>query len=152
MPKICACSKPNSINHVVSCAKGGFTDMRYNQIWDIEAKLMEEVCKVVRIEPRLSPLTGETFRLRSTNTQPDWTYQQGAYGTTWRKPYSMSGCSVTATSPTVAPPILCFRSTSRRRRGCTTIASYRSRNILSHNSYSQQAGQWERKQLYCTRY
>ena len=71
LPKTCACSKPNSIDHALSCAKGGFTDLRHNQIRDMEAKLMEEVCKDVRTEPKLSPLTGETFRLRSTNTQPD---------------------------------------------------------------------------------
>ena len=45
--------------------------MQHNQIRVMEAKLMEEVCKDVRTELKLSPLTGETSRLRSTNTQPD---------------------------------------------------------------------------------
>ena len=45
--------------------------MRHNQIRDKEAKLMEEVCKDVRTEPKLSPLKSENFHLRSTNTQPD---------------------------------------------------------------------------------
>ena len=45
IPKTCACSKPNSMNHALSCAKGGFTYMRHNHIRDMEAKLMEKVCK-----------------------------------------------------------------------------------------------------------
>ena len=71
IPKTCACSKPNSIDHALSCSKGGYTDMRHNQIRDLVASLMEEICKDVRKEPKLIPLTGETFRLRSTNTKPD---------------------------------------------------------------------------------
>ena len=45
--------------------------MRHNQIRDLEAKFLEEVCKDVQTEPKLLPLTGETFQLRSTNTRPD---------------------------------------------------------------------------------
>ena len=70
----------------------------------------------------------------------DWTSQRGAYETTWRKPASMSECSMTATPPTVASSILCSKSTSRRKLGCKTIASYSLRNRLSHHSYSQQPG------------
>ena len=50
----------------------GFTDIGHNQIRDImETKLMEEVCKYVRTEPKLNAQSGETLRLKSTNTQPD---------------------------------------------------------------------------------
>ena len=46
--------------------------MRHNQIRDLEAiSLLEEVCKDVRTEPKLLPLTGETFNLKTTNTRPD---------------------------------------------------------------------------------
>ena len=70
-PQICACSKANTIDHALSCAMGGYRDMRHNQIRDLEASLLEEVCKDVRTEPKLLPLTGETFKLKTTNTRPD---------------------------------------------------------------------------------
>ena len=66
LPKLCGCGKPNDINHTMICAKGGYVHLRHNQIRDIEAKLLSEVCHGV-IEPPLLPLTGEKFPLRSTN-------------------------------------------------------------------------------------
>ena len=42
--------------------------MRHNQIRDLEANLMSEVCKDMQREPQLLPLSGETFEQRSTNT------------------------------------------------------------------------------------
>ena len=42
----------------------------YTQIWrNLEASLLSEVCKDVAIEPRLLPVTGEEFELRSTNIE-----------------------------------------------------------------------------------
>ena len=41
--------------------------MRHNQIRDIEATFMSEVCKDAQREPTLLPLSGETFNLRPTN-------------------------------------------------------------------------------------
>ena len=43
--------------------------MRHNELRDITAELLEEVCKDVQTEPKLAELTGEKFKLRSTNTQ-----------------------------------------------------------------------------------
>ena len=71
IPKTCACSKVNSIDHALSCGKGGYRDMRHNQIRDLEAKLLEEVCKDVQTEPKLLPLTGEVFQFRTANTRPE---------------------------------------------------------------------------------
>ena len=48
-----------------------FRDMPHNQVRDLEASLLEEVCKDVRTKPKLLPLSGETFHLKSANTQPD---------------------------------------------------------------------------------
>ena len=45
--------------------------MRHNQIRDLEASLLQEVCKDVKTEPNLIPLSGESFRLKSTNTRQD---------------------------------------------------------------------------------
>ena len=56
MPKFCACGKDNSIDHALSCKKGGYVVMRHNTIRNIEAKLMENVAKDVQIEPKLLPV------------------------------------------------------------------------------------------------
>ena len=68
MPKNCACGSPNNINHALICKKGGFVSLRHNQIRDMEANLMREVCYDVKTEPPLLELSGETFAKKSTNT------------------------------------------------------------------------------------
>ena len=66
IPRYCSCGEKNSIDHVLMCKKGGYVSIRHNQIRDLEAKLLSEVCKDVTIEPHLIPLSGEVFP-RSTN-------------------------------------------------------------------------------------
>ena len=41
------------------CKKGGFTTMRHNELRDLEAELLNTVCKDVQIEPVLQDITGE---------------------------------------------------------------------------------------------
>jgi hypothetical protein len=55
MPTFCACGKQNSVDHALSCMKGGYTIMRHNNVRDTEASLLQEVCKDVTIEPPLIP-------------------------------------------------------------------------------------------------
>ena len=43
--------------------------MRHDEIRNLEAKLLSEVCKDVAIEPKLIPVTGENFILSSANTE-----------------------------------------------------------------------------------
>ncbi len=54
-----ACGKNFTLEHVLSCPKGGFPSIRHNEIRDVSAQLMSEVCNNVSIEPDLQPLTGE---------------------------------------------------------------------------------------------
>ena len=51
----CACGKPNDINHVQTCTRGGYIIFRHNALRDTEAVLLKEVCKDVRTEPMLLP-------------------------------------------------------------------------------------------------
>ena len=61
-PNHCACGKINSIEHCLSCARGGYVNLRHNQIRDLTANLLAEAgCRDVTIEPHLLPLTGETL-------------------------------------------------------------------------------------------
>ena len=56
MPVTCACGKSNSMNHVLSCCKGGYVIMQQNEIRNITASLLEGVTVGVENEPMLQPL------------------------------------------------------------------------------------------------
>jgi len=60
--RVCLCSKKNSINHILTCKKGGFVSSRHNRLRDIIASMLEKVCKDVLVEPPLQPVTGESLR------------------------------------------------------------------------------------------
>ena len=55
-PSHCQCGKKNDGDHALQCPNGGYVIMRHNRLRDLEAELMQEVCKDVKIEPRLLPL------------------------------------------------------------------------------------------------
>ena len=60
--KVCAYSgEPYSVNHCLTCKKGGYVTLRHNSLRDLLAELLEEICKDVVIEPTLLPLTGENL-------------------------------------------------------------------------------------------
>ena len=67
-PSQCSCGHSFSIDHALSCPTGGFPSIRHNEVRDITASLLSEVCHGVSIEPHLQPLSGETMQLRSANT------------------------------------------------------------------------------------
>ena len=62
IPETCECSAKFNLQHALSCKKGGFISIRHNNIRNVTATLLKEVCKDVRIEPSLQPLTGEDFQ------------------------------------------------------------------------------------------
>ena len=43
----------------MSCKKDGFISIRHNGLRDLAANMMSEVCKDMKIEPKLKPLSGE---------------------------------------------------------------------------------------------
>ena len=51
----------------MSCKKGGFVHAWHDEIRNIQATLLKEICNVVEREPHLQPVTGEVFT-GSTNT------------------------------------------------------------------------------------
>ena len=61
----CVCGLPFSVDHAFNCPRGGFPSICHNELRDITASLMKEVCHNVTIEPILQPLSGETLHPRS---------------------------------------------------------------------------------------
>eukprot|EP00731_Ephydatia_muelleri_P030730 Em0022g244a len=55
-PLNCACGTHFSIEHVLSCPKGGYPSIRHNEIRDLTAALLLEVCHNVSTEPHLQPM------------------------------------------------------------------------------------------------
>jgi len=69
VPTTCSCGKSFTIEHVLSCVKGGFPSIRHNEIRDVTSTLLSEVCHDVATEPHLQPLNGEVFPHRSANAE-----------------------------------------------------------------------------------
>ena len=61
-PSFCQCGKENTLDHVLSCMKGGYVTMRHNRVRDLEADLMKEVCYNVQAEPALIPIEGDDIK------------------------------------------------------------------------------------------
>ena len=69
LPSTCPCSLLFNTVHALDCKKGGFEHSRHDEIRDLEAALLSQVCKDVATEPALQPVTGENFALRSANIE-----------------------------------------------------------------------------------
>ena len=65
LPTKCICSKPFSVDHALCCPTGGFPSIRHNQLRDLTAEALTEVCSDVCVEPHLQPLSGESLRYSS---------------------------------------------------------------------------------------
>ena len=61
VPRTCACGNEYSINHCLTCKRGGYVIIRHNVVRDTLAEILREVCKDVKVEPQLLPVTGEVL-------------------------------------------------------------------------------------------
>jgi len=69
-PALCACGSSFSVEHVLSCPKGGLPSLHHNEISDLTATLFTEVCHQVCVEPELQPVDNpDEFPLATSNTQ-----------------------------------------------------------------------------------
>lgn len=79
-PSHCSCGQPFSVEHALTCKTGGFPAVRHNEVRDITATLLTEVCHGVTTEPHLQPLSGESLSHRSANTQDGAQLDVAMYG------------------------------------------------------------------------
>ena len=52
----------------MSCKKGRLVSIGYNDIRDLTAKILREICNNIKLETKLVPLTGERLQYRSAIT------------------------------------------------------------------------------------
>ena len=71
LPSFCPCGERFTVDHAQICKVSGFIHMRHNDPTDFLASYMKEVHNDVEVEPKLQPLTGESLRHRTANTDPD---------------------------------------------------------------------------------
>ena len=64
---LCVCGNSFNLQHALSCPKGGLVITRHNELRNLTAEILGEVCKNVVIEPLLTPLMGEELP-KSSNT------------------------------------------------------------------------------------
>ena len=58
-PSHCVCGKQFSVDHAMNCHRGGLPSIRHDEIRNITADLLSEVCHCVGVEPTLQPVTDE---------------------------------------------------------------------------------------------
>ena len=65
LPSRCVCGKDFTLSHALSCPHGAFLTIQHNEVQDLTASLMTEVCHDVKVEPHLHALSGEVMHYRS---------------------------------------------------------------------------------------
>ena len=71
MPSMCCCSGKMDVQHAMSCERGGFITIRHNDLRDLTANFLSNVCDDVEIEPKLLPVTGQNISNRIANTRTE---------------------------------------------------------------------------------
>ena len=61
LPSHCPDGNAFTVEHALSCPRGGYIALRHNEIRDVLAELMQETCCNFATEPELQPLSGEVF-------------------------------------------------------------------------------------------
>ena len=67
----CHCGVSFSVDHAMICPYGSFPIIRHNEVCDLTATLLTEVCHNVATEPSLQPISAETFPNATANTADD---------------------------------------------------------------------------------
>ena len=71
LPSKCACGNNFDATHAMNCHRGGFINARHDNVRNFDAKLLQDVCRDVQLEPLLQPVPeGRQFR-NSVNTSSE---------------------------------------------------------------------------------
>ena len=67
IPVDCTCGKSFAIKHALSCTSSGFPTLYHNEVRDLTASMLSEVCSNVSVKPVLQELSGDTLSGGSAN-------------------------------------------------------------------------------------
>ena len=131
LPSKCECGHAFSVDHALSCTKGGFPAHRHNEIRDITASLLTEVYSDVRVEPDLQPVVPNQLDGASANSQDSARLDLSANGV-WGGRYEKTFFDVRVFNP-IAPS----------NRGLTPAAAYRKHEREKKRAYGQRVREVE---------
>ena len=77
---ICPCGSKFGRQHSMSCRKRAFVTIGHNDLRDLKAKILPEVCNDTKIEPKLVPLSGEDPNNRTVNISNEVRFNVRARG------------------------------------------------------------------------
>ena len=69
LPCHCVCCQHFTIEHALSCSRGEFPFIRYNEVRNITADVLSGIRYSVGTELNLQPVTGEQFEHKTTNRE-----------------------------------------------------------------------------------
>ena len=69
LPSHCVCGTQFTIEHAMICPRGGFPSICHNEVRDITANLLSEVCHSVGTEPSLQNVSEEQLTRTSANRE-----------------------------------------------------------------------------------
>ena len=67
--RTCVCGKSFTVQHAFSCPCGGFPSIHHNELHNLTAEVLSEVCSGVSIESALQPLDSEPLRYATANRE-----------------------------------------------------------------------------------
>ena len=76
----CPCGKKFTVDHALVCPTGGYPTIRHNEVHDLIASLLSDVCHDIEVELKLQPLSGESLPQRSNSTEDETRLDVSACG------------------------------------------------------------------------
>ena len=71
VPEKCVCNAPFSADHAMICRRGGYPTLRHNEVRNLVASALDEVCTDASVEPRLQQLRGDEALPSSTKKEDE---------------------------------------------------------------------------------
>ena len=130
IPRSCNCGTPFSIDHAMICHMGGIPTIRHNEIRDMTANLLTEICHNVAAEPLLQPLTNESFPHRTANTDAN-------------ARLDIRACGFWNTGQDTFFDVRVFHPNASSNRSMTTAAAYRKHETARKREYAQRVREVE---------
>ena len=107
------------MEHALSCARGAFPSIRHNEIRDLTANLLTEVCNDVRIEPDLQPVLSDQLSGATANSQDGARLDlsaNGVWGGRYEKTFDLRVFNPHAPSNKNLTPPACYRKHEKEKK------------------------------------
>ena len=135
LPTLCACGKDFTVTHAMSCPCGGYPSIRHNEVRDLTASLLREVCTDVVVEPQLQPLADEVLMGRTCNRKDEARLDVSARGF-WGERFGRAFCDVRLFCP-FAPTNASSIEAAYKRHEAEKRRAYRQRvEDVEHSSFT----------------